>query len=210
MYPQYEVRTAEQLKADRIKAEEILGKENKVSAKKVSQVKAKSEKKGTKQKGRGSLYATFTDFEYFKSLEEARNITYDQIDLCDIGAELTVGVGKFGFVGFTFDYDNLNSEEENIMRYGLVNGLNVRFGKFRPYVQAQAQYSTDYRMIFSLGGGMDFIMAGPLMLNFGYKYNYDYDFDDYLHLEENVLTGEEPDIIKSKYHSFSIGAGFAW
>ncbi|MCR4742409.1 MAG: hypothetical protein K5866_06020 [Treponema sp.] len=212
-FPAIEVRDQKTIAKEKEKTINILEKEQKAKERKLGvklysdpDVSAKTYGKDPViQKGRGSLLISVNDFEDFNNPE---------FGIDHLQADLTLGLGKFGFMGADFGLLFPVSKENMVFNAGLNGGMNVKIGQIlRPYILLGADYYTDYRGLAKAGIGCDFILAKVICLNVNYSYNCNMDLIQYLNKEarmEKIASGQDLDIPLSFLHNFSLGIGFAW
>ena len=157
------------------------------------------------QKGRGSLIISVNDFEDFNNPE---------VGIDHFQADLTFGLGKFGFMGADFGLFFPIETDKMIFNAGLTGGMNVKIGQvLRPYILLGADYCTNYSGVAKAGLGCDFILAKVICLNVNYSYNCNVDLMQYLNKDarmEKISSGQDLELPLSFLHNFSLGIGFAW
>ncbi len=154
------------------------------------------------QQGRRAIYVTTDTLLYREDLEEfdLRNVTLNALKI-----NLDFGIGPFSFLGGGAGYDYDGSFERVDYSFSVNGGFNVMLKNFmRPYLIAEGTFHTNYDGVFTVGGGVDFIM-GKLMLNVNYGYNWNHSFESLFLRHEG--SNDHPNL---RYHTFAAGIGFTW
>ena len=154
------------------------------------------------QKGRRAFYVTSDPRLYRSDLEQ---FDIRDVKLNALKINLDFGIGPFSFLGGAAGYDYDGSFERVDYSLSINGGVNVMMKTFmRPYLIAEGAFHTNYDGIFTLGGGIDFII-GRLMLNVNYGYNWNHSFESFfLH---RTGRNDHPNL---QYHTFAAGVGFTW
>ena len=210
VYPRIEIRTASERLSDIYAASKILinelktNQENAVArAESTGRVTIVDDKKKTvEQKGRNTVYLS-TDTRITNSM--LNDFDIKDIQLNSLMANVTIGLGRFGFVGADLGYDYKNREKESSSYcFGLLGGLNFMPTNYvRPYVELAANYHTNKSFAPELGIGTDFLI-GKVMINIGYNYGWNINLKNYFD-EKKFL---DDDIFG--YHLLTMGFGFTW
>lgn len=186
MVPSYEIRTAKEIKSA----------EAKVSRQAKKEVAKVQKAQPVEQIGRSGLYAAFST-----DPNDGLDGRLENLDVFLLWAS-----GKYGFMGFVFNYDFHPAGIDGSGDYGFggVMGVNYMLGRdLRPYLGLTFMGNNDYHFIAKAGGGLDIIVR-PFLLNFAYDAVFDYDCTStegsfYSRLI-NPLFG----------HELKVGIGFAW
>lgn len=189
--PVHEVRSEADIAKDALRAAKIVEKEQKKAGtyNPAYSYNGSSTKDLVQQKGRGAFALTAATV-----LPQGSNKGVGLDQLC---AEVTFGLGKFGFIGADFGID-VPFIQQQIMEFGIVGGANCKLGPYiRPFAKATVNVNTEYNAILKAGVGVDFTF-GIFMLTFAYDYGWYFDYNNRLVNDNSV-----PCVNKQK-----ISAGF--
>jgi len=211
--PMIEIRDAKQIAKEKAKTVNRLEREQKAKEKRLGiklysdpDVAAKAYNKDPViQKGRGSVIISVMDSEDFSQ---------PQVGIDQLHMDVTIGLGKFGFIGGDFGVLFPIQKNDFVLNGGLIGGLNVHAGRFlRPYVLVGADYEMGYTVVGKAGAGCDLILAKVFDINLGYTFNYNFGLSEFINqdvMTSIIINGGTPQVRRSYNHMFSVGIGFAW
>lgn len=196
--PVYEVRSENAIAKDAQRASKIVEREQKKAGtyNPAYSYDGSSTNSLVEQKGRGAVAITAA------TVRPASD--FGKVKLDNLSAEVTFGLGKYGFIGADYGiFFPINAKDLN-MEYGAVAGANCRFGKFvRPYIKGTANLNNLGNGIVKAGGGIDFTVS-LFMLNVSYDYGWYFDLNK---KDDNIQLSTKP---VDQKHKISVGLGIAF
>ena len=198
-YPQYDVRTAQELYDDYQRVDKILAEEEELRNNPSSYEKVIN--RGFKQHKRNTAYLT-SDTVFANS--DFANFDFRNIKLNAVDFNVTLGINDYLYAGGLFGYCYNGNGKNDSYGGGIIGGANYTFvNHIRPFAEAGLIMHTNWDFNISLGLGSDFTI-GRILAVIDYSYAWTFQFG-------NLINKTAP-LSQSIYgrHKFSFGIGFTW